>query len=103
CHELEIYPDDRVTCAAVDATLLLDFSKAFDDNGTPTDYSDDHPRGTPLPCARRTSSTAADPWKTSAFIEDCVIGEGDQSLRVPDWNQLKPPPSLEGVEKLGAI
>src|SRR5688500_15352919 len=76
CHELEIYPDDRVTCAAVDATLLLDLSNAFDDNGTPADYSDDKPRGTPLPCARRDSSTAADPWSTSAFVEDCVVGEG---------------------------
>ena len=49
----------------------------------PTDYSDDKPRGTPLPCARRESSTAADPLATSAFVEDCVIGEGGQSLRVP--------------------
>ena len=56
--------------------LLLDFSDAFDDNGTPTDFSDDKPRGTPLPCARRESSTAADPWRTSAFVEDCVDGEG---------------------------
>ena len=103
CHELEIYPDDRVVCAAVDATLLLDFSKAFDDNGTPTDYSDDHPRGTPLPCAvRATKTNAQAPWKTSAMVTDCVIGEGGQSLRVPDWRKLNPPPSLEGVEKLGA-
>ena len=103
CHELEIYPDDRLACAAVNATLLLDVSNAFDDNGTPTDYSDDKPRGTPLPCARRESSTAAEPWKTSAFVEDCVIGEGGESLRVPEWRKLSPPPSLEGVEKLGAI
>ena len=103
CHELEVYPDDRVTCAGVNATLLLDFSNAFDDNGTPTDYSDDRPRGTPLPCARRASTTAATPFATSAMIEDCVIGEGDQSLRVPDWRKLPSPPSLEGVEKVGAI
>jgi hypothetical protein len=103
CHELEIYPDDRLACAAVDATLLLDVSKAFDDNGTPTDYSDDHPRGTPLPCAVRDSATAAEPWKTTAMVTDCVIGEGDQSLRVPDWRKMDPPPSLEGVKSLGAI
>ena len=103
CHELEIYPDDRVTCAAVDATLLLDFAGAFDDNGTPTDYSDDKLRGTPLPCARRESSTAADPWSTSAFVEDCAVGEGGQSLRVSDWLTMDPRPSLEGVEKLGAV
>ena len=103
CHELEIYPDDRVACAAIGATLLLDFSGAFDKNGTPNDFSDDKPRGTPLPCARRESSNVGEPWSTSAFIEDCVIGEGDQSLAVADWLQLNPPPSLEGVEKLGAI
>jgi hypothetical protein len=103
CHELEIYPDDRVTCAAIDSTLLLDLSNAFDDNGTPTDYSDDKPKGTPLPCARRESSTAADPWQTSAFVEDCVTGEGGQSLLVADWLQMSPRPELEGVEKLGAV
>ncbi len=103
CHELEIYPDDRVACAAIDATLLLDLSDAFDDNGTPNDYSDDKPRGTPLPCARRESSTAAAPWATSAFVEDCVVGEDGQSLLVADWLRRDPRPSLEGVEKLGAI
>ncbi len=102
CHELEIYPDDRITCAAVDATLLLDFSNAFDDNGTPTDYSDDKPRGTPLPCARRDTTTVA-AWATSAVVEDCVVGEGDESLRVPEWRKMQPRPELEGVQKLGAI
>ena len=102
CHELEIYPDDRVTCAAVDATLLLDFSNAFDDNGTPTDFSDDKPRGTPLPCARRETTTVA-AWATTATVEDCVVGEGDESLRVPEWRKMTPRPELEGVEKLGAI
>ena len=102
CHELEIYPDDRVTCAGIAATLLLDFSGAFDDNGTPTDYSDDTPRGKPLPCARRETSTAADAWRTSAVVEDCVTGENGQSLLVADWLQMNPRPSLEGVEKLGA-
>ena len=103
CHELEIYPDDRVACAAIDSTLLLDLSNAFDDNGTPSDFSDDKPRGTPLPCARRESSTAADPWRTSAFVEDCVTGEGGQSLLVAHWLQMSPRPELEGVEKLGAV
>ena len=61
CHELEIYPDDRITCAAIDATLLLDFSGAFDDNGTPTDYSTTSRAARRCPCARRASSTAAEP------------------------------------------
>ncbi|MGH2839135.1 MAG: hypothetical protein ACRDJY_12410, partial [Thermoleophilaceae bacterium] len=82
CHELEIYPDDRITCAAVDATLLLDFSNAFDDNGTPNNYSDDTPRGTPLPCRVRDTSTVAEPWGTTAKVTDCVLGAGEppQSL-----------------------
>ena len=103
CHELEIYPDDRVACAAVQATLLLDLSGAFDDNGTPADYTDDKVRGTPLPCSVRDSSTAADPWKTGAKVIDCVVGTDGQDLRVQPWLEMKPsPPSLEGVEKLGA-
>ena len=105
CHELEVYPDDRITCAAVDATLLLDVSNAFDDNGTPTDFTDDKPRGTPLPCARRESSTQASaPWHSSAMVTDCTIDQSEppNSLRVSEWRKLSPPPSLEGVEKLGA-
>jgi hypothetical protein len=101
CHELEIYPDDRVVCAALMSTLILDFSDAFDDNGTPTDYTDDKLRGTPLPCARRETSTSADPWRTGAFVQDCVIGAEGKSLRVPEWRKLNPPPSLEGVTKIG--
>ena len=80
----------------IDATLLLDLSDAFDDNGTPTDYSDDKPRGTPLPCARRASSTVAEPWATSAFVEDCVVGEGGQSLRVADVAADEPAPGARG-------
>ncbi|HYH58468.1 MAG TPA: hypothetical protein VD790_04535 [Thermoleophilaceae bacterium] len=103
CHELEIYPDDTVTCAAIDSSVVMDFSNAFDDNGTPNDFSDDKPRGTPLPCARRASSTAAAPWATSAFVEDCVVGEGGQSLVVSEWLQMSPRPSLQGVLKNGAV
>ena len=103
CHELEIYPDDRIVCAAVNATLLLDFSNAFDDNGTPTDFTDDKPRGTPLPCEAKPTSTQEDaPWFTKAMVMDCVVGQNAQSLRVPEWRKLNPPPSLEGVEKIGA-
>ena len=40
---------------------------------------------------------------TSAFVEDCVTGEGGQSLLVADWLQMSPRPELEGVEKLGAV
>ena len=52
CHELEVYEDDRLTCGSGGAAILLDMSGAFDDNGTPDDYSDDTPNGTPLACTR---------------------------------------------------
>ena len=43
-------PDDLLTCASGNALIVLDMSGAFDDNGTPTDFSDDKPKGKPLPC-----------------------------------------------------
>ena len=105
CHELEIYPDDRLVCAGLMATPVFDMSGAFDDNGTPADYSDDKPKGTPLPCAERESSTTAEPFTTGATIIDCVDGQADpdqetESLQVDDWIKLGSP-SLEGVEHLG--
>ncbi len=53
CHELEVYPDDRLACASGQATIVLDMKGAFDDRGTPADFTDDKPRGTPLPCRVR--------------------------------------------------
>jgi hypothetical protein len=103
CHELEIYPDDRITCASITATLLLDASKAFDDNGTPSDYRDDKPRGTPLPCAVRDSSSVA--FGTGAKITDCVEGEINgqaQPLTVSEWLKIGAP-SLEGIERIGTV
>jgi hypothetical protein len=103
CHELEIYPDDRVACASINSTILFDMSKAFDDNGTPSDFTDDKPRGTPLPCKRRESTSLATP--TKAPIIDCVNGEVDgkpQPLRVSEWQKIGSP-SLEGVEWLGTV
>lgn len=49
CHELEVYPDDRLTCAGGGAMIALDMKGAFDDRGTPNNSSDDKPRGTPRP------------------------------------------------------
>ncbi len=105
CHELEIYPDDRLVCAGLMATPVFDMSGAFDDNGTPADYTDDKPNGTPLPCNRRPTSTAAAPFETEAMVVDCVNGQADadpeaESLQVDDWIALGAP-SLEGVEHLG--
>jgi hypothetical protein len=108
CHEVEIYPDDRLTCASITSTILFDLSKAFDHRGTPNDFTDDKPRGTPLPCSRRASSSPNQMGlRTGAFVTDCVNGlVGGQvvanSLRVSTWLR-NGAPSLEGVEWLGTI
>jgi hypothetical protein len=101
CHELEVYPDDRLTCASGAAMILLDMSGAFDDRGTPTNFSDDRPRGTPLPCRVRDSSSAG-PFVTGAQVTDCVATEAESdALGVPKWLAAGAP-SLEGVEWLGS-
>jgi len=111
CHELEIYPDDRITCGAGNALIAFDVSGAFDDMGTPTDYSDDKPRGTPLPCKMRPSSSIP-PFTSGATVVDCVDGtnddavvggvSGDEDLTIPGWI-AQGSPSLQGVEYLGSI
>ena len=53
CHELEIYPSDRLTCASGQAMIKLDLEGAFDNRGTTSNFRDDKPRGTPLNCAVR--------------------------------------------------
>ena len=100
CHELEIYPDDRLTCGAGGALIMLDMSDAFDDNGTPENYLDDKPKGTPLPCFARPSSTAG-PTATGATVMDCVNGgpDGTQPLTVSGYPAGNT--SLEGVKWLG--
>ena len=50
-------PTTASTCASITATMLFDLKGAFDDRGTPNDFTDDKPRGTPLPCTVRESST----------------------------------------------
>ena len=76
CHELEVYPDDQLTCGSGNALIELDMSGAFDDMGTPNDFTDDKPRGTPLPCRSRASSSSA-PFATGAMVTDCVDGAAD--------------------------
>jgi hypothetical protein len=101
CHELEIYPSDLITCGSGNALIGLDLSEAFDDNGTPHDFSDDKPRGEPLPCRVR-ESTSAGPLRTGAMVTDCVAGEGGQDLTIPSWLEIGAP-GLEGVEWIGSI
>jgi hypothetical protein len=102
CHELEIYPDDRLTCGSGGALIVLDMKGAFDDNGTPTSYADDHPVGTPLPCMVRDSASTVFP--TGAKVTDCVdgSGEGTDDLVVSKWLQSGAP-SLQGVRYLGSV
>jgi len=102
CHELEVYPSDRLTCGAGAAMIELDVSGAFDERGTPADFSDDKPRGTPLACNVRDSSSLA-AFSTGAKITDCVDGpgEGTDDLTVPKW-LASGAPSLTGVQWLGS-
>ena len=101
CHELEVYPDDRLTCASGGALIVLDMKDAFDDNGTPADFGDDKPRGTPLPCQVRESSSAG-PFTTGAQVTDCVVGTGAADLSVSGW-LAEGAPSLEGVRYVGTV
>ena len=99
CHELEVYPDDRLTCASGNFTGLFDVSGAFDDNGTPDDFTDDTVNGDPLPCDLRASSSTVTP--TLAPVIDCQNGADGADLSVPGWIDLGSP-SIEGIEFLGA-
>ena len=103
CHELEVYPDDRLTCASGNALIALDMSRAFDDNGTPKDFTDDEPRGKPLDCRFRPSSSVG-PFTSGATVVDCVDGDrpGEEDLTVPEWLDTGAP-SLRGVRYLGSI
>ena len=107
CHELEIYPDDRITCGGGNAAITLDVKDAFDDNGTPNDFSDDKPKGKggPLPCSRRNSATTTPGFMTGAKVVDCVTGEKDGQpfdLKVKNWLDNGSPGELEGVKFLGS-
>ena len=91
CHELEVYPNDRLTCGSGAAAIVFDMSRAFDSRG--------RPRGTPLPCRMRPSTSAA-PYGTGALVTDCVDGENAQNLDVPSWLAIGAP-SLSGVRHVG--
>jgi hypothetical protein len=95
CHELEVYPNDLLTCAGIHATLLFDMSGAFDKNGKP--------KGTPLPCRLRDSATPFVPplSGTGAKVTDCVVGKDMKDLRIEGWKAIGAP-SLAGVRFLGA-
>jgi hypothetical protein len=101
CHELEVYADDRLTCGSGGALLVFDMKGAFDDAGTPGDYTDDRPRGTPLDCSVRPTSSAG-PYVTGAMVTDCTAKSDGTSLDVPTW-LASGAPSLEGVQYVGSV
>ena len=97
CHELEVYPGDLLTCASGGASIAFDMKGAFDNNGTPYNYADDKPNGTPLPCKVRPSSSVP-PYNTGAMVTDCVNGEQQGpdgadpvTLDVPGWLAINAP------------
>ncbi|HEX8054802.1 MAG TPA: hypothetical protein VF517_17575 [Thermoleophilaceae bacterium] len=103
CHELEVYPDDRLACASGNASILFDLKDTFDDNGTPTNYTDDKVRGNPLPCRVR-DSTSVGGFATGAKVTDCVTGAGTapaNDLGVEQWLK-NGAPSLAGVKWIGS-
>jgi hypothetical protein len=103
CHELEVYPNDRLTCGSGQALLVFDMAGAFDNGGTPDDYGDDKPRGAPLPCKVRDSVSVL--FGTDAKVTDCVDGTAVEpatnDLIVSTWLK-NGAPSLEGVKFVGA-
>jgi hypothetical protein len=103
CHELEVYENDRLTCGSGAAAIVFDMAGAFDDNGTPDNYADDRPNGTPLPCTLRPAKTT-DPFTTGAQVTDCVdgTGEGTEDLNIPNWLAAGAP-SLAGVRYVGTV
>ena len=109
CHELEIFPNDRLTCGSGAALLSFDMAGAFDNNGTPNNFRDDKPRGDALPCKVRDSSSLPG-FQTGAKITDCVLEEPganvvagtDKELSIPGWID-RGKPSLEGVRWLGSV
>jgi hypothetical protein len=104
CHELEVYPDDKLTCGSGGAAIMFDMRGAFDSRGTSSPL-DDRPRGTPLPCQLRSSSSEP-PYHTGAMVVDCVNGvrsSGEPvALDVPGWLAIGAP-SLTGVRYVGSI
>jgi len=102
CHELEVYPDDRLTCGSGAAGIVFDIKGMFDDAGTPMNFNDDKLRGAPLPCALRKSSSVA--FGTEAQVTDCVTGASNGApvdLRIPNWIRIGSP-SVAGVNHVGS-
>ena len=82
--------------------IALDMKGAFDDRGTPPTSRDDKPRGTPLPCRVRDSSSDA-AFGTGAKVTDCGDGQGDGTERPRRAGvDRRGAPSLQGVRWIGS-
>ncbi len=100
CHELEVYPNDTLTCGGGAAAITFDISGMFNDNGTPDDRTDDTINGDPLPCRLRASTSVTPDRATGAPVVDCVNGGTEEepiSLTVAGWIEAGSP-SVEGIE-----
>jgi len=102
CHELEVYPDDRMTCGGGAAAIVFDIKGLFNDNGTPGDFTDDTINGEPLDCRVRPSSSTTFST-TGAQVTDCVNGgpDGKKSLNIPSW-LADGAPSATGIKHVGS-
>ncbi|MDQ4094948.1 MAG: calcium-binding protein [Actinomycetota bacterium] len=100
CHELEIYPNDKLTCGGGNAMIYLNINRMFNDRGTPNNYRDDRLRGDPLPCRRR-DTTSLFAFMTGAKVTDCVVGREDVDLTIPNWLKIGSP-SLAGIRHIGS-
>ncbi|MFP5369644.1 MAG: hypothetical protein ACLGI3_02695, partial [Actinomycetes bacterium] len=96
CHELETYADDTLTCGGGAAMLLLDMAGVF----APGADGLERPKGEPLPCAVRESSSVVTP--SGAAVTDCVVGVDGFDLRIRNWLANGTPGSItEDVGYLG--
>ena len=102
CHELEVYPDDRLMCAGGNALIGMDMSGAFDNRGTPPTRATTS-RAAPrcrAACAtarrRRRSAPARRSW--TAWTDPAA---GTTDLGVPGW-KAQGSPSLTGVRWIGS-
>lgn len=89
CHELEIWPEDKITCGAGAALLLFDMSDVF----SAGEDGFERPKVDPLSCSvRETTSTAL--TSTAAAITDCTVGPAGEDLRIKNWLAMGEPGSI---------
>jgi hypothetical protein len=98
CHELETWADDTITCGGGAALIVFDVSEVFAPNAAGFEV----PKGAPLPCRVRESSSNV--TTTGASVVDCVVGEGDVDLRIRNWLAIGEPGSIgDHVGYLGSV